>query len=228
VQQQEKKNILVVCAHSDDQVIGPGGAMAKFAREGYDVYTIIFSYGELSHLHLKKPYVAKVRVKESKLADKIIGGKGVFFLGLKDGAIRQDYLNKKMDKKITNIFLKYEPLMIFTHSKDDLLQDHRFVRESVLKIYDSLAKKKKLKSDVYSFDIWNLWNLMKRNKPKLVIDISKTFKYKIQALKEFKSQINFFSHTFLVNFLFLAIYIKAYINGLRFGFKKAEVFHKIR
>jgi LmbE family N-acetylglucosaminyl deacetylase len=223
-----EKNILVVCAHSDDQIIGPGGAMAKYAREGYNVYTIIFSYGEMSHPHMKRSYIAKIRVSESREADKIIGGKGVLFLGIRDGSMKEDFLKKKMRKKLMNLFLKFSPEMIFTHTRDDLLPDHRFVREVVLDIYDDLNKKKKLSSDVYSFDVWNLWNLLKRDKPRLVIDISKTFSYKTRALKEFKSQINFFSHTFFVNILFVSVYVKSFLNGLRYGFKRAEVFYKLR
>lgn len=224
----KEKNILVMCAHSDDQIIGPGGTMAKYAREGYNVHTIIFSYGEMSHPHMKKSYMAKVRVEESRAADKIIGGKGVLFLGLKDGAIKKDYQKKKMHKKLMNLLLKFSPEMIFTHSRDDLLPDHRFVREAVLKAYDELHKKKKLTSEVYSFDISNLWNILKRNKTKLVVDISKTFQYKTRALSEFKSQINFFSHTITVNLLFLSVYYRAYINGIKYKCRRAEIFYKLR
>ncbi len=222
------KTILVVCAHSDDQVIGPGGAMAKFAREGYNIQTIIFSYGEFSHPHMKRSYIAKVRVDESRQADKIIGGRGVMFLGLKDGSLKEDYHKKKMKKKLGDLFLKFSPEMIFTHSRDDILPDHRFVRECVLDIYDGLHSKKELSCDVYSFDVWNIWNMLKRDKPQLIVDISKTFHYKTKALSEFKSQINFFSHTFFVNILFISVYVKAYINGLSHGFKKAEVYYKLR
>lgn len=224
----EEKNILVVCAHSDDQVIGPGGAMAKYAREGYNVHTIIFSYGEMSHPHMKRSYIAKLRVEESREADKIIGGKSVLFLGLKDGAIKEEFFKKKMGRKLENLFLKFSPKMIFTHSRDDLLPDHRFVRDVVLKTYDKLNGKKRLSCDVYSFDVWNVWNLLKRDKPLLIVDISKTFKFKTRALKGFKSQINFFSHTFLVNVLFVSVYVKSWVNGLRYGFKRVEVFYKLR
>ena len=224
----EEKNILVICAHSDDQVIGPGGAMAKYAREGYNVYTIIFSYGEMSHPHMKRSYIAKVRVEESRAADKIIGGKGVLFLGLKDGSMKEDFKKKKMKKKLSDLLEKFSPEMIFTHSKDDILPDHRFVRKIVLEVYDELHKKKKLKSDVYSFDVWNLWNILKRGRPKLIVDINSTFTYKTRALKEFKSQINFFSHTFLVNILFVSVYVRAYIAGIKYKLKKAEVFYKLR
>lgn len=222
-----KGNILVVCAHSDDQVLGPGGAMARFAREGFNVFTVIFSYGELSHPHLKRSYVARVRVKESRVADRIIGGSGVFFLGLKDGALREDFMRKGMFVKLSDLFLKFDPVMVFTHSSDDLLPDHRFVRDCVLEVYDSLAVRG-FGCEVYSFDVWNLWNVLKRGDAKLVVDVSRYFHFKVRALREFKSQINFFSHTFLVNFLFVGVFVKAFINGLRYGFRRVEVFFRLR
>jgi len=223
-----KGNILVICAHSDDQVLGPGGAMAKYAREGYNVYTIIFSYGEGSHPHMKLSYVAKTRVLESKEADSIIGGKGVVFLALKDGKLKEDFIRKKMRDRFKRLVLKYEPCKIFTHSMDDFLPDHRFVMETVLDACESLSRKGLLDPEVYSFDVWNLWGLKKRRAPKLVVDITDTFKYKIKALHEFKSQINFFSHTILVNILYLAVYVKAFMNGVKYGYKTAEVFYRIR
>jgi N-acetylglucosamine malate deacetylase 1 len=228
VKEESKGNILVVCAHSDDQILGPGGTMAKYAREGYNVYTIICSYGEGSHPHLKLSYIARIRVQESKEADEIIGGKGVVFLALKDGKLKKDFENKKMMGRFRRLLLSYNPEKIFTHSSDDILSDHRFVREIVVNACDSLSKSDNFNPEVYSFDVWNLWDLGKRNEPKLVVDISDTFKYKIKALHTFKSQISFFTHTVLVNVLYLGVYVKAFVNGLKYNCKSAEVFQRIR
>ena len=38
--------IMVFAAHPDDEVIGAGGTIAKYAREGRQVVSVIFSYGE--------------------------------------------------------------------------------------------------------------------------------------------------------------------------------------
>jgi N-acetylglucosamine malate deacetylase 1 len=223
-----KGNILVVCAHSDDQVLGPGGTMAKYAREGYNVYTIICSYGEGSHPHMKLSYIAKTRVLESKEADAIIGGKGVVFLALKDGKLREDFARKKMMSKFNRLLLSYNPCKIFTHSGEDILSDHRFVKEMVLDACDSLSKNGNFNPEVYSFDVWNIWDFRRNHEPKLVVNISETFKYKIKALHAFRSQINFFTHTVLVNVLYLGVYVKAFVNGLKYKYKSAEVFYRIR
>jgi len=48
-----KESILVFSAHSDDFVIGAGGTIAKYVREGKKVQAIVFTYGEKSHPWLK-------------------------------------------------------------------------------------------------------------------------------------------------------------------------------
>ncbi|MFT4283169.1 MAG: PIG-L deacetylase family protein [Candidatus Woesearchaeota archaeon] len=223
-----KKNIVIFCAHSDDQGLGVGGSMAKFSKEGYNVYTYIFSHGEMSHPHLEADYVKKMREKESSDADKVLGGKGVYFFGLKDTKMAKEVSTKNIPSKIKNIMLEKKPCKIFTHSIDDMLPDHRTVRKEVLRAYDELNKKKGFECDVYSFDVWNLFNIKKRRSPSLVVDITDTFHLKIKALHLFRSQINIFTHTVLVNILYLGVYVRAILYGFRHGFRFAEVFHKMR
>ena len=91
----KKPTILVIGAHSDDPTFGAGGTIAKYASEGKKIKTIIFSYGELSPPHLKPEIVRERRTKEANQADKILKGKGVMFLGVKDGRFLQDIKAKK-------------------------------------------------------------------------------------------------------------------------------------
>lgn len=226
--QRSKGNILILCAHSDDQILGVGGLMAKYSSEGYNIYTYIFSYGESSHPHMQLRYIAKRRVMESKEADDIVGGSGVSFLGLKDTGIEVDFVRKNMMPKLKRIIMDNKPKKIFTHSSDDMLPDHRAVHKLVLKAYDELAREQGLSCAVYSFDVWSLWNLAKRNLPVLVVDVTDYFRYKIKALHTFKSQISFFSYTILVNFLYVATYFRAIVNGIKYGFRFAEIYYKVR
>ncbi|MFA4887817.1 MAG: PIG-L family deacetylase, partial [Candidatus Nanoarchaeia archaeon] len=41
----DKETILVFAAHPDDEIIGVGGTIAKYAQEGKDVIVTIFSDG---------------------------------------------------------------------------------------------------------------------------------------------------------------------------------------
>lgn len=213
-----KNPVIIFCAHSDDQILGAGGTMAKYAKEGKDIYTIIFSYGVASHLWLKKSVTAEMRVKESQNADKIVGGKSVIFLGLTEGKFTQETKKRDTRKKITKMIEKIKPKKIFTHSLEDPHPDHKAVHKFVTETMDKM----KYSCDVYSFDIWNPIRIRKRSEPKLVVDITDTFKRKIKALKCFKSQ-----KISLVSLL-PSVYIKAITNGFNNNVKFAEVFIKER
>jgi len=221
-----KGSILVVCAHSDDQVIGAGGAMAKYAREGFDIHTIILSFGESIRPYIRREIIAKIRIKEAQRADKIIGGKGVTFLGLKENHFEEEIKKRGIDKNFKRIIRRLKPVKIFTHSSDDAHPDHRATFRIVLRMY----KEMRLRADLYTFEVWNLFNIKKRNKPKLVVDISSTFKTKMKALKAFKSQIDlstFYNYLVLNNFFFFIIHIKDLLNGIKHNTRYAEVFYKV-
>ena len=45
--EKRKEAVLFLCAHNDDQLIGAGGTIAKYAKEGKKIVTIVFSFGEI-------------------------------------------------------------------------------------------------------------------------------------------------------------------------------------
>lgn len=214
----DKERILVLCAHSDDQILGPGGTLTKYAKEGKEIKTIIFSYGEGSHPHLKREVIVKRRVNEAQLADKIIGGNGVVFLGLKEGHFEKEIKERKIEAKLIRIIKDFKPHKIFTHSDEDQHPDHRYIINKVLEITDLMN----YKGDIYMFDIWNLIRIQNRDLPKLYVDISDTFKIKIKALKSFSSQ------WVALLLLLWTVYYHAIRHGFSIKKKYAERFYKIR
>lgn len=216
------ENILVICAHNDDQIIGAGGTMAKYAKEGKKVFTVIISYGELSHPHLKPEVITKTRVEESRKADRILGGAGVFYMGMREPEFLEKMKKKRERKKIKttlkDIIKKRSPAKIFTHSSDDPHVMHRKVNEIVMEA----VKEAKPKADVYSFDVWNVVKVRGRNAPKLVVDITGTFDRKIRAFKAHKSQ------AMTILSMLWNIYMKAVLKGWANNCRYAEVFYKLK
>jgi len=213
-----EENILVFCAHSDDEIFGPGGTLAKYAKEGKKVHTYVFSYGETSHPHFKRKVIIEMRVLEAQKADEEISGSGVTFFGLSEGNFLEEAKQKELKKKIEQIILEKNPVKIFTHNADDPHIDHRSVNKIIMEAIGEI----KTRADVYAFDIWNPFTLRYRKNPRLIVDIGNTFKIKIKALSHFKSQ----KLTMLV--LLWSVYTKAIINGWFHGYRAAEVFYKIR
>ena len=215
---KKEENIIIVCAHSDDQIFGVGGTIAKYAKEGKNVYTVIFSYGESTHPWLKRKVTVEMRVKESIEANKIIGGKGVSFLGLKEGKFLKEGKKKKIGEKLINILKDKKPTKLFTHSVNDPHPDHKAVNKTAL----GALKKSGLNVEVYTFDVWTPIKIKDRNRPKLIIDITKTFSTKLRALKCFESQ------WMAMITLLWSVYLKAIKNGLFNGYLFAEKFYKVK
>ncbi len=214
----DKKVVLVFCAHSDDQVFGPGGAMAKYAANGYDVVNVVFSYGELSHPWMKRRVTAEIRKEEAKEADKIIGGKEVLFLGINEASFAKEAQADWVKDKLAHMIRHYKPLKIFTHSIDDMHPAHKAVHKTLI----SVLEKINYECDTYAFDVWNPLNLRGRSEPKMYVDITGTFRIKLKALRCFRSQ------WMTMAFLLWSVYFRAIINGLDARCKYAERFYKIR
>jgi LmbE family N-acetylglucosaminyl deacetylase len=192
--------------------------MVKYKQEGKRVKTVVFSYGESSHPHLKADYVRKERAKEAYASDKILGSDGIIFLGLKEGKFLSIKQQLEARKKLKEILKKEKPGKIFTHSLDDPHPDHRAVRNVVL----DLVKVLKYKGEVYSFNVWNPLNFRKRDSPKLFIDVSDSFGKKIEAFWAHRSQ------TGAIISLLWNVYFQAIVNGWKNKCRYAEVFYKIQ
>ena len=73
--------------------------------------------------------------------------------------------------------------------------------------------------DVYSYEVWNI---LKENKPALYIDITPYFKAKLAMMKSFKSQWHFMYP------LIIAVYFRGRLYGFKNNCKYAEKFYKIK
>ncbi|HLD07230.1 MAG TPA: PIG-L family deacetylase [Candidatus Nanoarchaeia archaeon] len=212
-----KQNVLVICAHSDDQILGPGGTLAKYAQQGKGIYTIVLSYGEASHIWYKRKVAVSIRKQESIEADKVIGGKEVRFFDLKEGKFREGATPAVM-RELKRYIARIRPEKIFAHSPNDPHVDHRAAYRIVRDIFDGLG----LQADLYAFDIWSPFHILQRDAPKMYVDITQTFPVKRQALACFRSQ-----KMAMLN-LGWSVYARAIINGIIAHAGYAERFVKVR
>jgi LmbE family N-acetylglucosaminyl deacetylase len=210
------KCVFVICAHSDDEIIGPGGTIAKMAKDGAKVFTFIMSYGELTPAWIKHKHTIETRTHEAEKADKIVGGSGVHFFGLKEGSFTKEAEEKDVVKQLKAYIKKEKPTLIFTHIKEDPHRDHK----DTLEIVKRSVIESKHKPGVYSFGIWNPLQIHRRA-PHLVVDISDTFKTKMKALDVFKSQ------HLVILLLMPGIISRAKFQGFMKGYRYAETFRRV-
>jgi len=213
-----KETILIICAHNDDNVFGLGGTIAKYAKQGKTVKTVIFSFGEKSHPHLKPEIIAKTRVKEAMKSDKILGGKEIMFLGVKEGKFSETIEKMGIKEKIKKIIAKEKPTKIFTHSINDAHPDHRAVYYFMKELFEEID----YKGDVYLFGVWSPVRIKDRDLPKMVVDVTSTFDKKIKAIKSHESQ------QITILSLLWNVYLRAIMEGWTNNCRYAEVFYKLQ
>ena len=212
---QMEEKVLVLCAHPDGQIIGPGATIAKYAEEGKKVYAFIFSYGEMNPFWLKARITKQIRKNESDEAGKIIGITKTIYLGLKEGMFEKEIKEKKIKNKVKDFIRRHNIKKIFTHSLDDPHPDHKVIANFALEVASKGI-------NVYTFKVWNPFSLKHSSEPKIYVDVSKTFKKKMMALKKFKSQS-------LVIWMFIPfLYFGASYNGLKNGKRFCESFIKVK
>ena len=213
----KKRPILVICAHNEDVVIGAGGTLANAVRSGGSFKTVIFSFGESAQPHIKPEIVVERRIKESLRCDKILGGEGIAYLGLKQRQFKSEIEKKKVYSKLTEVIKRENPSRIYTHMADDSNHDHRNVNAVVMKLISDNV----VKCEVYGFESGNLINWKHKEFPMLVVDISNTFETKIAALRAHKSQ-----QVQMPGWI-AKLYLKNMISGFNNHCRYAEVFYKL-
>lgn len=101
-----KKTILAVLAHPDDESFGMGGTLALYARKGYDTYYVCATRGEAGTVDAEYldgfKDIAELRTDELSRAAKILGLKGVFFLGYRDSGMPGSEDNKHANAQVNH------------------------------------------------------------------------------------------------------------------------------
>ena len=215
--------VLVFCAHSDDQVFGAGGTIARLSAEGFTVITIILSHGEMSHPWLKKEPLARHRIQESVKAARVLGIRTTIFFDLPEDRIHESYTeHAALQDALLTLLEKHPPERIFTHSDEDTHPSHRQVHLVVREAYRQLKERHPdFTADIYAYDIWTIAHFKRRDRKWVYYDITDHFQKKIRALKTFRTQ-----RIALVT-LWLSVYGKAYLYGLFAHYRLAERFSKI-
>ncbi len=210
--------ILVCAPHPDDEVIGMGGTIAKYAEQGERVVAVIFTLGEKGNPWQRAQAIQTRREREALRASKIVGIEETIFLRLKDLEIRTEVVEKNTSKEFLELLEKEQPRAVFTTAPDDIHTDHRSVANFVL----ATTKQANYQGPIWTYTVWNPIHLINRKQPTLVVDITETFKKKWEAIHVYESQkISTYQ-------LIPTVLIRGFLHGMRYGHRMAEVFIQAR
>jgi len=207
---KKKIKILIVAAHADDEVLGVGGFISNLDKKKHEIKVVFLTNGLITDREEKNIS----NKKDAHKACKFLGIKDIIFLNYKDQRLDTIPISE-IANKLNN--LKLNPDIIFTHNGKDLNKDHLITYEAVKII--SRPKKKKISLICFEIPMNNSWNF-NMFKPNYYVDISKTLKIKMKALKAYTNENKKLPNPVSLE----GIKILAQFRGLESGFKYAEGF----
>lgn len=195
------KNILVVAAHPDDEILGAAGSMAKHAANGEIVHTIFMADGVTSRSSDTATSECRERNKAAFQAAKIVGSQEPRFLSLPDNRMDSvDLLD--IVKPLESVIQEIKPEVIYTHHYGDLNIDHQMTHKAVMTACRPQYHEQVMTIlcfEVLSSTEWQTPGSGNAFEPNWFVDISQTFNLKLDALKSYEAEMRDAPHSRSIN-----------------------------
>jgi LmbE family N-acetylglucosaminyl deacetylase len=199
-QNDSPKRVLVVMAHPDDGEFGAAGTIARFARQGYEVYYCVVTDGNVgsSDPEMTSEKLAAIRQEEHRAAARTLGAKEALFLHYVDSTLEPTL---QLRKDITRLIRQVKPEIMIC--QDPTVRwsgqgyinhpDHRAAGEATMAAImpssdTRLIFPDLLKEGLEPHKIKELYLAGTQSADRWV-DITETIDVKIEALRQHKSQL---------------------------------------
>lgn len=224
-------NVLVFAPHPDDEVLGCGGTIARYIKEGNDVYVCVVTSG-FPPIYEKDYQLAQengwphVQYPDIMKAHKLLGIKETFFLQFPT-VMLETVPRYELNGKIGKLVQRLKPEVVFIPHFGDMQRDHTLVSEAVMVAvrpkYDGTVRY------VYSYETlseteWNIPHATNAFIPNTFVDIEPYLEKKKEAMSCFTTQICEFPNPRSIE----AVEALAKFRGSTMGAKAAEAFALIR
>lgn len=223
------KKILVVAAHPDDEVLGMGGTIAKYAASGAEVTVLIVSDGSTSQ-YRDDPRLQEIidsKIIETQNCASVLGVKRIVYGKLPD--MKLDTIpHIEINNVIERVISDYCPSVVFTHFYGDINKDHRMVSESTMVACRPTANQCVRKLYMYSTPSSTEWNVQTPQYgflPNWYEDIDGEFaEKKYEAMACYKTELREFPHPRSI----VALRAADIAEGNKVGLLAAESFYLVR
>lgn len=192
------KSILIIAAHPDDEALGCGGTIARFADEGVNIHVAFLADGVFSREGnnlVQQAELTARRVSAQKACD-ILGVQSVSFGEFPDN--RMDAIALlEIIKHIEALIARYQPDTVFTHHAGDVNVDHQRIHQAVVtacRPQNGHPVKTLLCFEVTSSTEWQLPGSAPIFAPNWFVDVSSTLKRKLDALDAYAAELRTWPH----------------------------------
>lgn len=224
----KNRRVLVVAAHPDDEVLGPGATIAKHSHVGDTVQIAIAAQGATSRANKESgtaEFVDELR-ETAKKASSALGALPPIFFEFPDNAMDGITL-LQICQKVEELVESFQPSVVYTHHGGDLNIDHELIHRAVLTATRPLPGS--CVKSVYTYETvssteWFAPHQQFQFRPTRFVDVSNSFDKKLEALKIYSKEMREFPHARSHE----AVAALATFRGANSGFYKAEAFSVVR
>ena len=214
---------LVLAPHLDDEVLGVGGAMARWAREGHRVEVAVVTRG-------RPPLYSDAEEdqcrEEARAAHDRLGVASTRFLDL-PAAELDGMLQRDLNGRVADLVRSCAPDELYLPFVGDLHRDHQLVFQAALVAARPNGSRYPARIHAYetlSETNWNAPALTPAFVPNHFVDIGATLETKLEAMACFRSQLRSPPHERSLQ----ALRALATLRGATVGLAAAEAFITIR
>ncbi|MEV6781572.1 PIG-L deacetylase family protein [Streptomyces sp. NPDC051098] len=217
--------VLAVVAHPDDEVIGPGGTLARHAKAGDEVHVLILAEGKTSRADDPDPEGSAVlSAGETAASCAVLGAAGVHRLDLADNQL-DTYPLLSLAQRVGDVVERLAPHTVYTHHSGDLNIDHELTaRACMIACRPHVSPVRWL----LGFSTLSATDAGYAGRqpfvPALYSDISDTLALKLDAMRCYASELRDFPHPRSLK----AIGLQAELFGAHADTAAAEAFSVLR
>lgn len=189
------KNVLIVAAHPDDEVLGCGATIARHAESGDHVHLIVMADGVTA----RNDMIAgdqDLRVSALEKSSIILGIKKITCLQLPDNQLDTIPLLDLVQKLEAEI-AKFNPHIIYTHFHGDLNIDHQRTHNAVITACRPLPQS--TVCEIYGFEVLSAteWSIPQVDSfsPTVFNSIARFLPKKLTALEAYALEMRAIPHS---------------------------------
>lgn len=219
-------SVLVVVAHPDDEVLGCGGTIARYARDGHAVHVAMLADG----IGARQPTAELTSSDDVLQRRRVAAAHAGHILGVASQTFG-DFPDNRMDtiplldiaRAVERLVVAHQPEIVLTHHAGDVNIDHRRVHEAVVaacRPQPGHSVRTVLTFEVASSTEWQVPTSAPVFAPSWFVDISDTLDVQQAALAAYAEELRPWPHPRSLE----ALRDRARWRGASIGVAAAEAF----
>jgi N-acetylglucosamine malate deacetylase 1 len=207
--------VVVLAPHMDDEIIGPGGAVARHVIANSSVTFVFMTDGMAGDPQATDPASKKLladkRKEESRRAGEVIGVRDLVFLDGPDGGLAD---TPEMVAALEKILAAKKPLVIYVPAVTDNHRDHWGTNRILRKAIDRLPAAETRDLLIRGYEVWtplpanrmvDITDVADKKRAAIDLFVSQTrlvdYSRSILGLNQYRSMMHLFGHGFAEAFL---------------------------